>query len=614
MHVALRPRGTTMAATGGVARDRSTPSSARHRVAIVVALGVVISLVLALVVMLAVREAFAGRVLPGVSVGSVDVGGLTRDEAATRLRSAYASFSEGTISVRSPTAAISATYADLGRRADVDAMLGQAMAVGRGGTVLDQAVAVVRAATRPVRTDPVVTFDRAALAARFATTTARLSREPRDAWVFTDATRWLLVPSRAGGTADVGPAIAAVETGLLDPATGGRIAVDAGWSARAPTVSTADAEAAIAAATRMAADVAVTDGSRTWTLPAARIRASIRFEHTPGTGYRASVDPGAVRRFVGTLRKAVERAPRNATFLISRGGSVAGVNASRDGRKLDIDTTTRRVVGVILARGGGVPADDPVRLVTAVVKPERSTDDATRIAPLMVRLGRWTTHYQVAAHNGYGANITTPARRLNGTVVEPGATFDFWRALGEVSLRTGYRMGGAIVGGHSVEGKALAGGICAASTTLFNAALRAGYQIVARSPHWYSITRYPLGLDATVSGSQSMRFRNDTPYPLIIRASAAPGVVTFEVWSAPTGRTTTLTKPIVRNVVRGSEGPPQYTSTLKKGVTNRIEWPVDGKDVWVTRTVRNASGAIVHRETFFSHYHAMVGVLQIGTG
>ena len=87
-----------------------------------------------------------------------------------------------------------------------------------------------------------------------------------------------------------------------------------------------------------------------------------------------------------------------------------------------------------------------------------------------------------------------------------------------------------------------AGGICAASTTLFNAALRGGFEILTRQPHWYYITRYPLGLDATVSDSQTMRFRNDTPNIILIRGFASPGVVRFEIWSEPTGRTVTLSR------------------------------------------------------------------------
>jgi vancomycin resistance protein YoaR len=231
----------------------------------------------------------------------------------------------------------------------------------------------------------------------------------------------------------------------------------------------------------------------------------------------------------------------------------------------------------------------------------------------MVMVGSWTTRYQVSPHNGMGANITVPTRRLNGTVVQPGQVFDFWQGLGEVSFRTGYRLGGAIVGGHSVEGKALAGGICAASTTLFNAALRGGFEILARQPHWYYITRYPLGLDATVSNSQTMRFRNDTPHAILIRGFASPGVVRFEIWSVPNGRTVSLSRPLVSNVVAG------YDTTvlapdLPRGTSERTEWPVDGKDVVVTRVVKDGQGHVIHRDTFVSHYHRMVGINRIGTG
>ena len=180
-----------------------------------------------------------------------------------------------------------------------------------------------------------------------------------------------------------------------------------------------------------------------------------------------------------------------------------------------------------------------------------------------------------------------------------------------MSFRTGYRLGGAIVGGHSVEGKALAGGICATSTTLFNAALRGGFEIDARQPHWYYITKYPLGLDATVSQSQTMRFTNDTKYPILIRGFASPGIVRFEIWSVPNGRTVTLSRPQVSNVVKGYDTTVQ-TATLRRGQSNRTEWPVDGKDVVVTRTVRDANGNVIHHETYVSHYHRMVGINMVG--
>ena len=146
---------------------------------------------------------------------------------------------------------------------------------------------------------------------------------------------------------------------------------------------------------------------------------------------------------------------------------------------------------------------------------------------------------------------------------------------------------------------------------MFNAALRGGFEILQRQPHWYYITRYPLGLDATVSGSQTMRFRNDTAFPILIRGFASPGIVRYEIWSVPNGRTVTLSRPIVTNVVPGADSTVNAPD-LPKGTSERIEWPVDGKDVVVTRTVRDAHGRVVHFDTFVSHYHRMIGINRIG--
>jgi vancomycin resistance protein YoaR len=111
---------------------------------------------------------------------------------------------------------------------------------------------------------------------------------------------------------------------------------------------------------------------------------------------------------------------------------------------------------------------------------------------------------------------------LDGHVVAPGDTFDFWNAIGPVTRARGYRQGGAIINGRTELQGALAGGICSTSTTLFNAVARAGYEMGARRNHFYYIDRYPLGLDATVfkgdSSTQTMSFTNDTRYPVLIRA------------------------------------------------------------------------------------------------
>ena len=230
-------------------------------------------------------------------------------------------------------------------------------------------------------------------------------------------------------------------------------------------------------------------------------------------------------------------------------------------------------------------------------------------------LAGWTTYFTPSSHNGNGANIWVPAQTLNGMIVKPGQKFDFWKALGPITWERGYRLGGAIVNGRSQEGVALGGGICAASTTLFNAAVRAGFTINARSPHHYYISRYPVGLDATVSKpSQTMAWTNDTANPVEIRGTpirTGKTGVRFELWSLPTGRTITISEPTIRNYHRAVTYY-VHTSALRDGTYRRIEYTVDGFDAWVTRWVRDANGKVIHHETWFSRYHTMNGTVLVG--
>jgi len=250
----------------------------------------------------------------------------------------------------------------------------------------------------------------------------------------------------------------------------------------------------------------------------------------------------------------------------------------------------------------------------------RSSASAAEMRPSPIpadarMISSWTTYFQPAAHNGFGANIWIPAQTIDDTVVKPGATFNFWSSVGDVTLAKGYKLGGAIVDGHTEEGVAIGGGICSTSTTLFNAALRAGFKMGLRSNHFYYIYRYPVGLDATVSKSgnsvQNMTWTNDTPNPVLIRGLTGPNYVRFELWSVPTGRTVTLSTPIVTNYTHSYT---QYvhTSALADGASRMIEYPDDGFDSSVTRTVRDAQGRIIHRETYHSNYAMMVGTVLIG--
>jgi vancomycin resistance protein YoaR len=582
------------------------------RAALAFVLGALLGVLLVVGAVIAFRQAYVDRILPGVRVAGVDVGGLTRSDARLALGSALDRLDDGAVTVRSANGWVVIPYAGVGRAVDYEGMLDRAAAVGRDGTRFAEALTGIRQLFRPVSMPTQLGFDRDRLAAELAAFAERGYRQPVDAAVLVSRGNFSMSTTVDGVRVDTTAVAPVIAAALLDPATPPSVELNAESIRVAPATSNSDAGRALRAAQRIATDLVLVKGTDKWKISARRIGMWITFEGA-GQTYAPVVAMNRVPEALKGVAKDVKRNPTEARFVRTRSGHVFGVTASHLGRALDVDATARGVVAALTARASGSPSVPPVKVKTMQVAPSLTTDEATKKAPLLVKVGSWTTYYQSSAHNGFSANITIPARHLDGMVIAPGQVFDFWNALGEVSFRTGYRLGGAIVGGHSVEGKALAGGICAASTTLFNAAARGGLEILTRSPHWYYITRYPLGLDATVSQSQTMRFRNDTKYPVLIKSFASPGIVRFEIWSVPNGRTVSWSRPSVSNVTRGSDSV-QMTSTLKRGQRERIEWPVDGKDVSVTRTVRDAGGRIVHRDVFVSHYHRMVGIMLVGTG
>lgn len=589
---------------------RAFPLARPGRVARRFVIGFLFGVLLVLGGLAGFRQAFADRILPGVMIGDFDVGSLPPAAARAALADRFGPLENGNLVIRTNRDTATIPYTRLGRTFDVDAVVAAAAAVGRGGTPFDEAVAGLRLLVRPVTLTPTVAFDRQRLTEELAALSGSFHVDSRDARVASTGGGFVMRRSVDGEDLDAAPLIPLVESALLDPTTPIAFTVTAQVVRTAPRVSDDQALRARDVAIRIASNLVLTDGTKKWAIMAAQIRPWITFAVTD-EGYQPSISAAAVPGSLEKASKGVARPAREATFLRDRSGRILGVSASGAGQALDAEATAREVVRILENRATGASVAKRVKVAVVAVAPKLNTAEAIEVAPLMVNVGSWTTHYQVSAHNGFSANITVPTRKLNGVVVRPGEVFDFWRALGEVSFRTGYRLGGAIVGGHSVEGKALAGGICAASTTLFNAAARGGLDIITRSPHWYYIKRYPVGLDATVSQSQTMRFRNDTAYPILIRGFASPGTVRYEIWSVPNGRTVTWSRPAIWNVVRGYDSV-RPTSTLPRGRAERIEWPVDGMDVSITRTVREANGHVVHVDTFVSHYHRMVGITLVG--
>ncbi|MFQ5808027.1 MAG: VanW family protein [Armatimonadota bacterium] len=117
---------------------------------------------------------------------------------------------------------------------------------------------------------------------------------------------------------------------------------------------------------------------------------------------------------------------------------------------------------------------------------------------------------------------------MDGTTVQPGKVFSFNTTVGPWEADTGYKRAPVSYDGQLVL--AWGGGVCQTSTTLYNAALLAGLEIVERHRHTWAPTYVAPGRDAAVaSGGFDLRFRNSLLSPMQIRSKVTSQSLGFEV-------------------------------------------------------------------------------------
>lgn len=128
-------------------------------------------------------------------------------------------------------------------------------------------------------------------------------------------------------------------------------------------------------------------------------------------------------------------------------------------------------------------------------------------------------------------NVDAAARSIDGKVLAPGEIFDYGKAVEYAEKTYGFRKAPVIFAGKLVPG--VGGGICQVSSTLYNAAVRAGLDIVERRNHSVPVSYLPKGQDATFAqGHINFRFKNTSGHHLLIRAKVENKRLTVKLFGA----------------------------------------------------------------------------------
>jgi vancomycin resistance protein YoaR len=510
---------------------------------------------------------FHGAAKPGVHLLGADVGGKSRAQIESQLRS----WSARAVTIRAGGHAYHVPRGWL-VAIDVRATATRALAAGTPVSLL---------VGKRVDVAPVVSP--AGESANVLDALAKSEREPVSATLALHGTDVVTTPASVG--------LRLNRRALLRLLAQGSSVVDAPLTHIAPAIADPAARSAASTARLLLARPVAIDyhGARLGSLQPAQLARTLQIR-VHGHRFAISFDPDALARVVRPrLGHWIVRA-HNAQFSVD-GGRVRIV-PSRPGRDVD----PKQLAAAVTAAAHG----EHIAQIQLGGREAELTTAKARALGIRRKLVSFTTEMGVSSSNRIH-NVHLMADFIDGTVVQPGATFSFNDVVGPRTSERGFLEGQEIIG--SLVLPSIGGGVCQTATTLFNDAFELGLPILARTNHNLYLSHYPMGRDATVAwGGPDFRFQNDLKHGLLIKTSYTDATLTFTFYGTSEGRRvvahtspqTRWTKPSMNYAVDPS-APPRSVKVVAG--TGEL-----GFDVSVDRTVYDKAGKKLRSDVFKSHY------------
>jgi vancomycin resistance protein YoaR len=536
-------------------------------------------------------------VLPGVSVAGADVGGLSRPDARGRIETVIGERLRQPVDVSVSGKAFTVNPSNL---FTVDATATERLAFESArSSFFDRIGALAVPFVVDQDVEPVLTVNPTGSAALVEELAKRTDRAV-SARISMKGTEPVVVAGRPGTQVDE----AAVLTLVRNAALRGLPAIEAPVASVTPAITTEAAEQAAAAArTAVSAPVALRFrhhevgefGPRT-------IARLLRFQ-PQGGAFELSLAPEGIRRELAPLVERFTRKPVDASFRVV--GKRVRVVKGRDGTMLDVAGAQAAVLGA--ATEAGVRE---ARIGMTAREPKFSTEDAKALG-IRRRVSTFTTDMGVSSSNRIW-NVHLMADYIDGTIIKPGKTFSFNKAVGPRTAERGFREGQMILG--SLLLPAIGGGVCQTATTLFNNAFELGLPVKERHNHSWYISHYPIGRDATVSwGGPDLRFKNDLDHAILIKTSYTDSTLTFSFFSTKQGRKVVSSTGPQTNF-RSPKPSYAYDPSAPKGSKRTVAGShAQGFDITVFRKVYE-HGKVVRKDSFTSHYVAVGDTVIYGPG
>lgn len=294
------------------------------------------------------------------------------------------------------------------------------------------------------------------------------------------------------------------------------------------------------------------------------------------------------------IRPDIDRPVQDAKFQLTN-GRVQEFASSQNGQAIDAAASLK-----LLEEELKNNSELKIALVVSVVEPKVLNDDVNDLGIVSI-IGVGQSDFTGSPVNRVH-NIGVGADTLNGVLIAPDEEFSLLKALGEIDGEHGYKQELVIKGDRTTP--EYGGGLCQIGTTVFRAALATGLPITARRNHSYRVVYYePAGTDATIYDPwPDFKFINDTGHHILIQTRIEGTKLYFDFWGTPDGRLVTQTDPVIYNIVAPPAKKIIKTTEIPVGTTKCTERAHSGADTKFDYTVQYADKPEPVATTFYSHY------------
>jgi vancomycin resistance protein YoaR len=520
---------------------------------------------LGLLVVLAVAEraVWRGKVLPGVQLAGVNVGGDRLGQARQSIAERARALEHDRLVAVAGDENFTFTPADVGLDLDEDGAVATVARAGRNQNLAAQAVGVVTRRLNPLEVRWHSRYDNARLARTVDGWAAGFDQAPVDGGLRIEGAAVTAVAPREGRTL-----LRDEARELVSAALHGRVGspVHLPVHTTAPAVGAAEVERAATEARRLlAGPVTVAVEGREITLTPAKLGAALTVstaeDHLrldlPAPAVHEALRPGLSGLEVAAVdaRFVVEEPPPPALPPTPTPAAAAPDAAAATTTTAPPPPPTVRIEPSVTGR-----ALDVTPVAAALLGGERRiaghlvdvapTVDTARAQSLRIVevVSTFTTHHP--AGQPRVKNIHRIADLLQNSVILPGDRFSINEKVGPRTRANGFVKAPVIYEGEFTED--IGGGVSQFSTTFFNAAFFGGYQIVAHKPHTYYISRYPQGREATVSFPQpDLIIANNSTTGILVRTSYTESSITVTFFGDREGRTVRAEGPRVGKRQKG---------------------------------------------------------------